>query len=375
MQAKTSQREMQKVPKLRFAGFEGGWEEKRIENLVAVFKSGESITSGSITEVGDYPVYGGNGLRGYSNEFTHDGAYFLIGRQGALCGNITKVNGKVFISEHAIAVKANTSSDTDWLATRLTFLNLNKLSESSAQPGLSVAKLKRLKLIVPSKSEQQKIAGFLGGVDEWIENLRAQKESFESYKKGITQKIFSQEIRFKDDKGNEFPWWEEKKLGDCLNYEQPTNYIVESTEYKDEYKTPVLTAGKTFILGYTDETKGIFDVSRLPVIIFDDFTTTQQFVDFQFKVKSSAMKILSAKNDTDIKFIYEAMQLIRYEIGGHGRHWISKYSNIKISAPSLLEQQKIAEFLTSVDKVLESKQQQITLAEQWKRGLMQGLFV
>ncbi len=252
---------------------------------------------------------------------------------------------------------------------------INRLKVGLAQSNISLAQVSNFSIHTPSLPEQKKLIGFVGAVDEWIENLKKQKESFESYKKGIVQKIFSQEIRFKNEKGKDFPKWEGKKLADCLDYEQPTNYIVKSTEYDSSYKTPVLTAGKTFILGFTDETSGIFLTTDLPVIIFDDFTTTSQFVDFPFKVKSSAMKILKAKDGTDIKFIYEAMTQIKYEIGGHGRHWISKYSNIKLPVPTLPEQQKIADFLTSVDNVIESKQQQITQAEQWKKGLMQGLFV
>ncbi len=89
-------------------------------------------------------------------------------------------------------------------------------------------------------------------------------------------------------------------LGDILDYEQPTNYLVSSTEYDDNYEIPVVTAGKTFILGYTNEEYGVFEKEKLPVIIFDDFTTASQFVDFQFKVKSSAMKILKTKKDNNI---------------------------------------------------------------------------
>ena len=90
--------------------------------------------------------------------------------------------------------------------------------------------------------------------------------------------------------------WELKELGNCLNYLQPTKYLVSTTAYDDKYKTPVLTAGKTFILGYTNETEGVFD-EKLPVVIFDDFTTASKYVDFPFKAKSSAMKILLAKGD------------------------------------------------------------------------------
>ena len=171
-------------------------------------------------------------------------------------------------------------------------------------------------------------------------------EELKILKATLAQKIFTQQLRFKDDNGNDFPDWEVKKLGECLDYIQPTKYLVSSTEYDNSYKTPVLTAGKTFILGYTNETNGIFE-NNLPIIIFDDFTTATQFVDFPFKAKSSAMKILAATKGVHIKFIFEAMQFMNYEVGGHERHWISKFAPIEILIPSLDEQIKIANFLSS----------------------------
>lgn len=130
------------------------------------------------------------------------------------------------------------------------------------------------------------------------------------------------------------------KLGDLLLYEQPTAYIVESTDYNDAYKTPVLTAGKSFILGYTNETKGVFD--KLPVIIFDDFTTATQYVSFPFKVKSSAMKILHINTELVLpKYIFYRMQIIQFDHSTHKRYWIQEYSKIRVSIPPLPEQERI----------------------------------
>ena len=139
------------------------------------------------------------------------------------------------------------------------------------------------------------------------------------------------------------------ELGEVLHYEQPTKYIVSSVDYNNNFATPVLTAGKSFILGYTDEENGIFPQEKLPVIIFDDFTTAIKFVDFPFKVKSSAMKILHAdKSKADIKFLFYAMQTIDFTVRKHKRHWISEYSKIKISLPSLVEQKQITDKLDKV---------------------------
>jgi len=187
---------MQKIFKqeIRFKQDDGNefpeWEQRRLGDLCSTFKSGIGITSNEIGDGGSYPVYGGNGFRGYSNEYTHDGYFILIGRQGALCGNINRVRGKTYISEHAIAVQANNSSDTEWLAQMLEALKLNRLSESSAQPGLAVNKLKRLKMIAPSHSEQKKIAGFLSSIDNKVESVNKQIEQTQQFKKGLLQQMF-----------------------------------------------------------------------------------------------------------------------------------------------------------------------------------------
>ncbi len=138
-----------------------------------------------------------------------------------------------------------------------------------------------------------------------------------------------------------------KPLGDLLDYEQPTKYIVRSTEYDDSYKTPVLTAGQSFILGYTDEEDGIYQASKeSPVIIFDDFTTSFHWVDFPFKVKSSAMKILYPKSiSANFKYVHYAMQCIGFVPGEHTRYWISKYSRFSIPIPPLPVQEEIVRIL------------------------------
>lgn len=166
------------------------WEIKRLGDICSYFKSGECITSKDISKKGEYPVYGGNGLRGYTNKkYTHDGAYILIGRQGALCGNINYVIGKCYISEHAIAVQ--TQNNLLWLRYKLDFWNLNRYSESSAQPGLSVEKLTRYKLALPPLEEQQKIAEVLSIWDKAIEKQTRLVEKLKLRKKGLMQQLLT----------------------------------------------------------------------------------------------------------------------------------------------------------------------------------------
>ncbi|MDD4111343.1 MAG: restriction endonuclease subunit S, partial [Clostridia bacterium] len=170
---------------------------------------------------------------------------------------------------------------------------------------------------------------------------------------------------------NNITEWQYKELGELLDYEQPTNYIVSSEDYRGHYSTPVLTAGKTFILGYTDENFGVYQ--KLPVIIFDDFTTAHKFVDFPFKVKSSAMKILKAKKNVNIKFIYGWMQSHPYIVGEHKRNYLSEYQYQDVLLPSLSEQNRIVSVLETWDKATEKLSKKIEIKKQIKKGLMQDL--
>ena len=150
-------------------------------------------------------------------------------------------------------------------------------------------------------------------------------------------------------------------LGELLDYEQPGRYLVASTDYRDEYATPVLTAGQTFILGYTDEVEGVYSANReSPVLIFDDFTTAFKWVDFPFKAKSSAMKMLTLRAGAPalIRYIYFAMQCIGFEPQDHARHWIGKYSLFRIPVPPLEVQREIVRVLdkfTQLEAELEAE--------------------
>lgn len=151
-----------------------------------------------------------------------------------------------------------------------------------------------------------------------------------------------------------------KKLEDCLDYEQPTPYLVKSTEYDDTYDTPVLTAGQSLLLGYTNETDGIYSASKdNPTIIFDDFTTSFHWIDYSFKVKSSALKMLRPKDCINFRYVFYSMKCIDFIPGGHQRHWISKYSQFEIPIPPLSEQTRIVGILDTFTASIENLKQQI----------------
>ncbi len=152
------------------------WERKKLK-YVANLKSGDSITSDSIRPEGDYPVFGGNGLRGYTSKYTHEGGYVLIGRQGALCGNINYANGKFFASEHAVVVTPLDESVLIWLGELLRSMNLNQYSIASAQPGLSVERIQNLSIAVPSIQEQKQVATFIQSETQRIDNTISKIET------------------------------------------------------------------------------------------------------------------------------------------------------------------------------------------------------
>ena len=238
---------------------------------------------------------------------------------------------------------------------------------------------KKLTIPYPSSlSEQKKIADCFVSIDKDIDATKRKLEQIKEHKKGLMQKLFPAkgktlpELRFPKFQNDEE--WIPRPLSDILNYEQPTPYIVEDDTYKKE-GTPVLTANKGFILGYTDESLGIYN--KLPVIIFDDFTTDKKYVDFPFKIKSSAIKLLTLKDEErdNLRFVFECMNNIVFEEKEHKRYYISEYQYINIYVPSSLqEQNQIADTLLSVDKQITEYDKKIKALELHKKGLMQQLF-
>lgn len=173
--------------------------------------------------------------------------------------------------------------------------------------------------------------------------------------------------------------WKSYELGELLLYEQPTKYIVTSTDYDDSYATPVLTAGKSFILGYTNEKDGIYPKDELPVIIFDDFTTSSKYVDFSFKVKSSAMKILKPNTELVLpKYIFYRMQVIQLDHSTHKRYWIQQYSKLKVSIPDISEQEKVVgqieEMFSQIDNGEKTLQNVLLQLEAMRQSILKDAF-
>jgi len=386
---------MSNMPKLRFKEFNDEWELKKLELLCSKISDGIHSTP-VYDENGEYYFINGNNLKKgviildektkrvskeeYQKHFRElNNTTILMSINGTI-GNIAFYNNeKAMLGKSACYININDNKTNKYFisnqvsSTKIQYYYISELTGSTIK-NLSLKTIKNTPINLPSKQEQEKIASFLTSVDTKIEQLTKKEKLLQQYKKGVMQKIFNQEIRFVSDDGSEFCEWEEKRLKEVLDYEQPTKYIVESTEYNGNYNTPVLTAGKTFILGYTNEENGIYTNS--PVIIFDDFTTANHYVDFDFKVKSSAMKLLKEKNENIcLKFVYEFIQKLHFPIGEHKRYWISEYSYLKIKLPCLEEQIKIANFLSSIDTKIEQTQKQLEQTKEFKKALLQQMFV
>ena len=166
------------------------WTEKTLADLCSEFRSGRNISATLIHDTGNYPVYGGNGIRGYCDQYSHEGEYVVVGRQGALCGNVRLIHGQNYLSEHAIAVKANAENETKFLLYLLDFMKLGQYSDQGAQPGLAVNKLLKLKCTVPDKETQSAIASFLLRLDAQITIHERMLSSLTDHRKALMQQLF-----------------------------------------------------------------------------------------------------------------------------------------------------------------------------------------
>jgi len=285
------------------------------------------------------------------------------------------------------AIFPDKSFSSEYLYYELSFLSprIKALAGEQAVPLINKTQFGESPVALPPLPEQRAIATALSDVDA----LLAAQDKLIAKKRDIKQAAMQQLLIGKqrlqktvdsgelivDSEGNPVYFseeWEAKRLGDLLGYEQPTKYLVKDSEYSDDNDVPVLTAGKTFVLGYTNEEHGIFN--SLPAIIFDDFTTANKYVTFPFKAKSSAMKILKPRDATvNLRFVFEMMQLIKFQLGDHKRYWISEFQNIQMEVPSAEEQTAIAIVLSDMDADLAALEQQRDKTRAVKQGMMQEL--
>ena len=219
-------------------------------------------------------------------------------------------------------------------------------------------------VVFPCVDEQKRISDFICLLDERIATQIKIIEDLKKLKSAIRARVFKQL------ESNCECWTE---IGNMLQYEQPSKYLVASIEYSDSYATPVLTANKAFILGYTDEEFGIY--SKGECVIFDDFTMDVKFVSFPFKVKSSAIKILTAIGNNDLYFTYEYLQNLGLVSEEHKRHYISEIEPMIVACPSFEEQQNISNLLRSFDSKIGCANRELALYNKQKQYLLSQMFI
>ena len=353
------------------------WEVKRLGEICTHFKSGSTITSKEISEEGLYPVYGGNGLRGYSNTYTHEGNYILIGRQGALCGNINFIEGKNYISEHAIAVQTN--ENMQWLKYKLENWNLNRFSESSAQPGLSVEKLVRYKLSVPTLKEQNKIAEILSLWDAAIAKQTQLIEKLILRKKGLMQQLLTGKKRLKGFEGGTF-----LRLG---------NYISECNRRNNGCKRVLsVTNTRGFILQEEqfDKIVASNDTSNYKVVRRGEFAYNPSRVnvgsldmlnEYDEGILSPMYIVFKANENIDKSYLLQCLQSwwfrghIPAYTQGSVRDSLSfdGLCSMKFYIPTLQEQKAISAILEQADKEIDLANKKLSYMQKQKKGLMQVL--
>lgn len=364
------------------------WEVKRLGDICTHFKSGATITAKEITEHGLYPVYGGNGLRGYTKTYTHEGDYILIGRQGALCGNINYISGKNYISEHAIAVQ--TDEDIQWLRYKLENWNLNRFSESSAQPGLSVEKLVRYKLAVPTQYEQNVIAKILQLWDTAIEKQSELIEQLTLRKRALMQQLLTGKKRLPGFSGE----WKEVKLGEIGEIFKgsgvPKDSIIEAGHkcltYGDIYTKYdyVISNVKSYI---NDDIASKSTKIQYGDICFagsgetkEDIGKCAAFIDAQYGYAGGDIIIFRVKesNPITLSYILNSDSVIRQKSNmgqGHSVVHIYPYQleKLRFKLPPKVEQDTIASILMDADKEIELANEKLANLQSQKRGLMQQL--
>lgn len=387
--------ENRKTPKLRFKGFTDAWEQRKLGEFTISY-------SGGTPSVGIKEYYNGQipfirsaeinseitelflteeGLKNSSARLVDVGD-ILYALYGATSGEVGRARLKGAVNQAILVIKPHKEYDSEFLTNWLR-KNKESIVETYLQGGqgnLSGTIVKELLVCSPSHTEQEEIGSFFYNLDSLITLHQRKLDRLKNIKKSMLDKMFPKdgevvpEIRFKGFTDA----WEQRKLGDVFKYEQPQTYIVENTEYDDKNKIPVLTAGQSFILGYTDEHFGIKEANqRNPVIIFDDFTTSSHYVDFPFKVKSSAIKLLTLSTTKDnVYCAYNVLKNISYLPVSHERHWISTFTKFDILLPkSVDEQELIGEYFKLLDKLITLHQRKLDKLKNIKKSMLDNMFV
>ena len=404
------------VPKLRFPEFKGtdGWKPSVLADACDM-QAGKFVSASNIAErdqAGLFPCYGGNGLRGYTTTHTHDGTYPLIGRQGALCGNVRLVSGHFHATEHAVVATPKKAIHVGWLHYSLDLLNLNRFATGQAQPGLSVDVLENVALAIPLlEPEQQKIAECLSSVDELMAAQARKLDALKTHKKGLMQQLFPREgetqprLRFPEfQNAGE---WEQTTVGGLV--EAGTLYPPKDGNHGNIHpkSSDYVAQGIPFIMA-SDLNGGLIDIENCHFISEEQADTLQKGfakegdillshkgtvgevavvrkINTPYLMLTPQVTYYRVKNRKQLSneflaqlFVAEAFQSNLLEVSGGGTRayiGITEQAKLRAQLPKQFEeQQRIASCLSSLDALITAEAQKLEALKTHKRGLMQQLF-
>jgi len=405
-------------PKLRFPEFWNmdDWEVKQL-GFVCDMQAGQYVSASDISEQyesGLYPCYGGNGLRGYTKTYTHSGKYPLIGRQGALCGNINLGIGQFYATEHAVVVTSKDGIDVVWLFYNLINLNLNQYATGQAQPGLSVTVLEKVDTAIPASiKEQQKIANCLTSLDELIVTQSEKLDALKVHKKGLLEQLFPAEgetvpqLRFPEFR--DAVEWKTKLFANVYQFKFTNSFSREQLNYSDglvrnihygdiHTKFSTLFNIENEMVPFVNSSESLEKIKSENYCVEGDMIFADASEDTEDVGKS--IEIVHLNNETVLSglhtllarqkednlvvgfggYLFKSRRIraqIKREAQGTKVYAISagRLSNIQVCFPSdKQEQRKIADCLSSLDELIATQNQKLNALKVHKKGLMQQLF-
>ena len=381
--ANNNDKKVLNVPALRFPEFTGEWMKCKFGEIATGFDYGMNAAAKPydgqnkyirITDIDEVSsTYNNSSIVSpdgiLSENYVVNEGDILLARTGASTGKsylYRKSDGKLYYA--GFLIRANVAEHNPYfvfsqLHTHRYWRWVSIMSARSGQPGINSLEYASFPIFTTTLKEENKISSLLSLIDKRIATQNKIIDKLQSLIKGIRNDVFG---KLRKDIGLN------AKVGDVLSYEQPQPYIVEDTEYTAG-GTPVLTANKAFVLGYTSETDGIYD--KGDCIIFDDFTLDCKYVDFPFKVKSSAIKILTAKNKELLRYTFEFLKYLDLSTDEHKRHYIAETQNQEFILPTTQIVRTIAHAFSTLSSRMQTIVKQRDMLELQKQYLLRQMFI
>ncbi|HEI7781886.1 restriction endonuclease subunit S [Staphylococcus aureus] len=385
------------VPELRFPGFEGEWEEKKLEDTLEFIKDGthgthENVNNGPwllsakniknnkiIISSDDRKISESDYKKIYKNYKLGKGDLLLtiVGTIGRVA--IVKNPNNIAFQRSVAILKTKATYDVEFIfqlfQTKYFKNLLLRKQVVSAQPGLYLGDIRKIKISITNIiEEQRKIGIFFRKIDRQIELEEQKLELLQQQKKGYMQKIFSQELRFKDENGNDYPDWTNENFKDLFKVVPSKKYQIKSSEIIESGKIPVVDQGKKLILGFSNQTDKVYKEFN-NVIIYGDHTTIIKKMDVPFIIGGDGVKLLTPISNNNLDYFFSILQYFSIESEGYKRHFSILKDKKFYTANSNKEQQKIGYFFKSLDLIINKQFTYLELLKSYKKGIIQKMFV